>query len=111
MRGQFSGPDVPEGRPAGVLWMLRLHSRCRGYDAHAAAVVVVTSAVFVLRGFGDGCRRAAAVSTKFVRIKRTTGVAWDATHEGRDSKSCGCSTVIASGEGDCEPIEDQQIAV
>jgi len=91
--------------------MVGLLGRCRSYDAHAAAVVVVTSVVFFLRGLGDGCRRAAVVSTNFVRIKRTTGAAWDATHEGPDSQSCGCSTVVASGEGDCEPIKVWQVAV
>jgi len=30
--------------------MVGLLGRCRGYDAHAAAVVVVTSVVFFLRG-------------------------------------------------------------
>ena len=91
--------------------MVGLLGRCHGYDAHAAAVVAVTTAVFFLRGLGDGGRRAAVASINIVRIKRTTGAAGDATHEGPDSQSCGCSTVVASGEGDCEPIKVQQIAV
>jgi len=62
----------------GVTWMVGLLGRCCGYDAHAALVVVVTTAVFFLRGLGGGCRRAAVMSINIVRIKRTTGAAWDA---------------------------------
>jgi len=68
MRGLFFGPDMYWGRPGGVTLMVGLLSRCHGYDAHAAAVVVVTMAVFFLRGLGDGGRRAAVASINIVRI-------------------------------------------